>query len=105
MKKIGNILLDILIVIVVLLALAMSVMVISSKASGVPNVLGYSPVTVLTDSMEPTFKVGDLILIKQADIQNLKVGDVITYKEVINNVEILNTHRIMEVVVDENGFI
>jgi len=100
MKKVGNILLDILIVLVVLIALAMSVMVISSKASGVPNVLGYSPMTVQTDSMVPTFNVGDLLIDKKVNTDTLKVGDVITYKEVVNNVQILNTHRIVKIFTD-----
>jgi len=104
MKKVGNILLDILIVLVVLIALAMSVMVISSKASGVPNVLGYTPVTVQTDSMVPTFNVGDLLIIKQVNTNTLKVGDVITFKEIVDRKQILNTHRIVEII-DAGGLI
>ncbi len=100
MKKVGNVLLDILIVTVVIFALAMSVMVISSKASGVPNVFGYSPVTVQSDSMVPTFNVGDLLIIKQTNPDELKVGDVITFKELKDGYEILNTHRISEIVLD-----
>lgn len=105
MKKIGNIFLDILIVLVVVAALTISVMVITSKATGVANVFGYSPVSVLTDSMEPTFNTGDLIIIKQIDTDNLKKDDIVTYKEVINEVEVLNTHRIIERYVEPNGFI
>lgn len=103
MKKIGNVLLDIVIVIVVIAALAVSVMVISSKATGVPNIMGYSPVSVLTDSMVPEFYAGDLIIIKTCDPMTLKKDDIVTYKEVINNVEILNTHRIIEEPVLEAG--
>jgi signal peptidase I len=64
MKKVRNILADILIVLVVIVSLTMSVLVISSRSTGVPNLLGYSLVSVLSDSMSGTFEEGDLIIIK-----------------------------------------
>lgn len=99
MKKIGNIILNILVVFVVVLSLSMSVMVISSKATGVPNIFGYSPVTVQTDSMVPEFNPGDLLIVKKCeDNTKLNVGDIITYKFVLNDRQALNTHRIIEVI-------
>lgn len=53
---------------------------------------------VLSDSMKPEFKKGDLIIVKEIkDISTLKKGDIISYwfyKD--GNLEI-NTHRIIEV--------
>ena len=53
--------------------------------------------TVETDSMKPTFNSGDLIIVKETDIMELKPGDVITYNALINGKMAKNTHRIVEV--------
>lgn len=64
---------------------------------------------VQTDSMDPTFKAGDLIITKiyEGDGSDLKVGQVITYRDRVgqNGVtyEIFVTHRIADIGVDENG--
>lgn len=64
---------------------------------------------VQTDSMEPTFKAGDLIIteVYEGDGSDLKVGQVITYKKFVSVqgglAEILVTHRISEVVLNEKG--
>ena len=45
--------------------------------SNIPSVFGYSPLTVLTGSMEPSIHAGDMVIIK--DQSEYAVGDVITY--------------------------
>ena len=45
----------------------------------VPSVGGYSPLIVLTDSMYPDIKSGDLIFVKQIDAKDVKVDDVIAF--------------------------
>lgn len=86
---------------VFLTLLVSTVMVISTKASGgEPSLMGYQLKTVLSGSMEPTFKTGSLILVEQLDdTSNLKANDVITYKQDETNVV---THRIQEVI-DQQG--
>ena len=69
---------------------------ITKKGSGVPNFLGYSPISILSDSMQPFFEKGDLIVDKRVtDFGDLKVGDVITFWTVINGEKVLNSHRIV----------
>jgi signal peptidase I len=77
--------------------LFMIFVVISSKASGgEPNFLGYQLKTVLSGSMEPTFKTGSIIAVKPIDdTSNLKKDDIITYMQAENE---LVTHRIIDVV-------
>lgn len=64
---------------------------------------------VQTDSMDPTFKAGDLIITKiyEGDGSDLKVGQVITYRDRVgqNGVtyEIFVTHRIADIGYDSNG--
>lgn len=61
------------------------------------------PSVVLTGSMEPDIKPGDMILINKItdenDINKLKPGDIITF----HRDDIIITHRIKEIVTDENG--
>ncbi|MBL5782726.1 signal peptidase I [Heyndrickxia sporothermodurans] len=47
----------------------------------VPTLFGISPLTVLTNSMHPFIKAGDLVFIKKVEPSEVKVNDVITFKE------------------------
>lgn len=58
----------------------------------VPGFFSYKPIIVLSDSMEPTIKLGSLAFVKQTDVNQLKNGDIVAYKE--DNLVI--THRIVE---------
>lgn len=46
----------------------------------IPYLFKYKPLVVLTGSMEPTFKTGSIIYYKSVPINDIKVGDVITFK-------------------------
>jgi len=67
--------------------------------SGV-RILGFDVFGVLTGSMEPTYPVGSLIYVKPVDAQDLRVNDVITFSVTPG---VIATHRIVEVVPDENN--
>lgn len=92
-------------VVIIVIALVISVMTITRTTGekGVASVAGNAFMPVQTDSMEPTFDKGDLIITKiyEGDGSDLKVGQVITYKTRVNNggtlVEIFKTHRISEI--------
>lgn len=43
------------------------------------GVFGYRAYVIVTSSMEPTLKVGDVILVKKVDPNKIKIGDIITY--------------------------
>ena len=60
------------------------------------NVFGYRLFVVLTGSMEPAIKTGDVVVIKDANSNELQVGDIITYS--LKNTNQTVTHRIQEVV-------
>ncbi len=63
------------------------------------RLFGFQVYTVLSGSMEPQYHTGSIIYVKDVDPGNLKAGDVITYSLNSNTVA---THRIVEVVKDEN---
>lgn len=41
---------------------------------------GYKPIVTMIDTMSPTYKKGSVIYYKPIDIEQLEVGDIITYK-------------------------
>ncbi|WP_194397582.1 signal peptidase I [Microbacterium atlanticum] len=60
-------------VLVLLLGLAVAVV-------GLPFVVGGSAMTVLTQSMEPGLPPGTLVVIRPTPVDDIRVGDVITYQ-------------------------
>jgi signal peptidase len=59
------------------------------------NALGYSNYVIYSGSMDPTVKVGSLLLARPADVEDLQVGDVITYRSPGNHTTL--THRIVSI--------
>ena len=45
----------------------------------VPKIFGIEPMIVLSGSMEPTYHVGSLLYVKEADTDKVEVGDPITF--------------------------
>ena len=72
----------------------------------VPSVFGYSPMIVLTDSMEgsnnDSFNGGDLIFIKTVEAEEVKKGDVISFLDPTGNGSTITSHRVVDVI-NENG--
>ena len=70
-----------------------------------PTVLGVAPMVVLSGSMSGTaedhIEVGDLIFTKQADIDELQVGDVVAFMDG----SIVVTHRIVSISADRTEFV
>jgi len=59
------------------------------------NLFGYRFYNVLTPSMQPFFKPGDMIFVKLADSSQVKVGDVVTFSPSAKSTAFL-THRVAE---------
>ena len=53
---------------------------VAIREGNVPSVFGYSYSIVVTPSMEPTIKTGDLIITKKVEIDEIEIGDVILFK-------------------------
>lgn len=88
-----NVILWVLIIIIAFFA----IVTFSRKGSGnVMHIFGYTPMTVLSDSMSPTFHKDDLILVRQ-DGGIYQEGDIISFWTVIDNQRVINTHRIVSV--------
>lgn len=84
LKIISKILCTALVAVVVLLAILLA---------GI-RLIGYTPYTVLSGSMEPTYHVGSVVYVKKVDPTTLKVDDPVTFYLTEN---VIATHRIVEV--------
>lgn len=83
------------------------VFLVSRVNGSVPSVFGYSIYRVSSGSMEPELMVGDVILDKEVtDPQELKVGDIVTYKGSGSLSGMLITHKIIKApYTNENGVV
>ncbi len=78
---------------------------VSSKLSpdGMPKVADYKLMVVLSGSMSPVFKAGDVIVVSGAKKSDqYQKGDIITFKDPEDSRRIV-THRVTEVIRDGNG--
>jgi signal peptidase len=62
-----------------------------------PMVTKSTPYTVLTGSMTPNYPAGTLVIVKPTDVQQIKIGDVVTY-QVASNQPAVITHRVIQIV-------
>lgn len=63
-----------------------------------PRIMGYEVNVVLSNSMEPVYTTGELLLVKSVTANEIKVNDIISYKGIGNNVI---THRVIDI--DQNN--
>lgn len=65
----------------------------------VPSVFGYKPFVVLSGSMESEISVGDLVFVKNVDVNTLKTNDIIAFRD---NENLVTTHRIVDEIKIDN---
>ena len=105
LSKILHIIVDVLVILVLIVSVLIATLSLTSKSSGVPNIFGVAPLSVQSDSMSGTFETGDLIFCKVTNDPSVEYqkDDIVTFPIEINGVEVLNTHRITEVIKDDNN--
>lgn len=100
-KKILNLVVDILIILVLVISAFIAIMSLTQNDTGVPNLFGYAPMSVQTDSMVPEFEPGDLIIAKVADDSTeYEVGDIVSFPIIVERQKLIDTHRIIDVVTE-----
>lgn len=105
-KKIFNIIIDVIVILILIVSILIITMSFTSKSSGVPNIFGNAPLNVVSDSMEPEFSKGDLIISKVADEDDTyEVGDIVSFNQDIDGdgAYEINTHRIVKIETNEAG--
>ncbi len=102
-KKILDIIVNVIIWVIVVFSVLVTVLAFAAQNDeGVPSLFGKSMMTIVSPSMEPTYKVGDLVFVTVLDDagkQALGVDDIITYHAPIDingdgKIGDINTHRI-----------
>jgi signal peptidase I len=68
-----------------------------------PGILGITPLVVLSDSMYPAVKAGDLIMVRDGGDEEYKEGDIIAFYDKEGSDPMIITHRIIEVRQSEDG--
>lgn len=95
LKRAGTVVLSVILWAIILIAALYAFTTMATRDNqNVANIFGYTPLTVRSDSMVPTFAAGDLIFIKKCDPATLEEGDIICFHTIIDNEYALNTHRI-----------
>ena len=102
MKKVLSIIINVLLWVFIVFAAFVTVLSLSAQKSDdkIPSIFGKSLVSVVSDSMNPTFKKGDLIFdedIAAEEKSKLAVGDVISFITDLDGdgTDEINTHRIV----------
>lgn len=62
-----------------------------------PMLTKSTPYTVLTGSMTPSYPAGTLVIVKPTDVQQIRIGDVVTY-QIASNQPAVVTHRVIQIV-------
>ena len=68
----------------------------------VPKATGSMPLTVLTQSMEPTLPPGTLLVVRPTPIDDIRVGDVVTY-QIVSGQPAVVSHRVVSVSSSSDG--
>ncbi|NBK97460.1 MAG: signal peptidase I [Erysipelotrichia bacterium] len=63
-----------------------------------PPLFNYQVYGVSSGSMEPNYPIGSLIIVEKCDFEDIRVGDVITFKQ--ENSSYTKTHRVVNI--DQN---
>lgn len=96
-KSVLNGIMNVLLWIIVVLVAFFAIVTFATKEPGkVSSLGGYTPMTVLTDSMAPVFAKNDLIVVHAENAADFQVGDIIAFWTVIENRQVINTHRVVE---------
>ena len=104
-KKVFKIIKSIINVIIVLLVMSFVLIVCLQRFSNNKiSFFDYRIFTVVTGSMEPKYKIGDILIAKERKPSEIKVGDAISYlasrDEIKGNVV---THEVVNITKDEEG--
>lgn len=81
------------------------VLIVKSQTNekDVPNIGGTLPLIVLTKSMDPVIKSGDLIICHTAEATTVKKGDIISFYDPAGNGTSIVTHRVKKVIKNKDG--
>ena len=99
-NKIINTIVNIIETIICIFLFCLVIITLFQRVKG--SFLGYRIYTVASASMIPNYEVGDVLLVKKVSLNNIKVGDAVTYLgEASNLKDMIITHRVEKI--DKNA--
>ena len=103
--KVGTIIGTILCILLIPILIANVTMIIKgyTNKDKVPTFLGYAPMIVLSPSMDPVIKEGDLVIVKSVDASDIREGDIITFFDPDSKQGSVLTHRVTAINKTEAG--
>lgn len=104
MKKVIKKILNILKIIILILLILFALFTVYQKVfPNNPSAFGFRTYSIITKSMEPVLKKGDVILVQERNTSSYKVGDIITFKGTSGDLKgKIVTHEIVGIKL-ENG--
>lgn len=103
-KKVFSKILSVVIFLIFVFSLISMAMSLIARKNRVPVVFGYGIFSVVSESMAPTLKTGDVIISKNVPAETLSKGDIITFYSSDPSIYGRpNTHRIVSLGKAENG--
>ena len=106
LKKIIYGVINTLSVLIIVAAVIVLCMVVLTEPGKPPEILGYTALRVTTGSMEPTYPVDTLIVVKKTDPAQIQEGDVISFYSSDPALDgAVNTHRVVSVQQDGDQWI
>ena len=70
------------------------------KPEDTAQVFEYKCFSVSSGGMESTLQIGDLVITKEKEQKDIKVGDIISFKENKNTI----THRVTKIIIEKMKF-
>lgn len=93
-------------VLVIAIAIIVLCTVVLTKPGKAPEIMGYTVFRVTTGSMEPTYPVDTLIIVKRTDPAKIQTGDIISFYSSDPALGgAVNTHRVVSAEQDEGQWI
>ena len=89
-----NVSIVIYIIIILLITYNVSLMIQAfSNPTKTPNFFGIKTYTIISGSMEPELKIGDIVIVKETAESDINVGDIISFRKGQRVI----THRVIEI--------
>lgn len=90
-------------IVITVILLVLIVLTGFQRFSDAGSFFGYRIFTVATGSMIPMYDIGDTLLVKDVPIEDIKIGDAVTYSSEIGGRPANITHEVIDIELDENG--
>ena len=106
MKTVKFVISTIKFILTIVIIVFIAVILIQRFSNNNISLAGYRIFTVVTESMVPKYKVGDVILVKEEEKSNIQIGDDVTYMGKIGSyADKIVTHQVIGIEIGNDGLL